>query len=325
LADPPAPGSPGWRAVITGTGCCLPAGVLTNADVACRVDVDDAWIVERTGIRERRAVTPGASAPAATLALAAARRALESAALEADALDLVLVATVTPDRLLPGVAPAVAAGLGARCGALDLSAACAGFVHGLALAQGQIQSGLARHVLLVGVEVLTPLLDLTDRETCVLFGDGAGAVVLSAFPASAGRGLQRVVLESEGAGGDLLYADAVERRIRMEGREVFRRAVTHLGAVITRTLEADGWSPEMVDHVVPHQANLRILDALSRKVGIPRSRVHANLERYGNTSAASIPIVLDELHRSGRLQPGERVLFAALGAGLVWGAATHVW
>jgi 3-oxoacyl-[acyl-carrier-protein] synthase-3 len=308
---------------MVGTGRCLPVRALTNAEVAAGLDVDESWIVERTGIRERRLVAPGEGA--ATLAVGAAERALENAGLSPSALDLVLVATVTPDRPLPAVAPAVAVALGARCGAMDVSAACAGFVHGLALAQGQLESGLARHVLLVGVEVLTPLLDFSDRETCILFGDGAGAVVLSAVDASLGRGLSRVALESDGAAADLLFVDPAERRIRMEGREVFRRAVTSLGDVIVRTLEAEGWPPETVDHVVPHQANLRILDALSRRVGIPRARVHANVDRYGNTSAASVPIMLDELHRAGHLAPGERVLIPALGAGLVWGAATHVW
>jgi 3-oxoacyl-[acyl-carrier-protein] synthase-3 len=309
--------------VIVGTGHSVPARILGNEAVVAGLDVEAAWIVDRTGIRERRIVGPGEGAT--TLAIEASQRALENAGLAAAAIDLVLVATVTPDRPLPAVAPAVAAALGARCGAMDLSAACAGFVHGLALAQGQIESGLCRHVLLVGVEVLTPLVDFGDRETCILFGDGAGAVVLSAAPATLGRGLSRVALESDGSATELLFVDPATRRIRMEGREVFRRAVTSLGDVITRTLAAEDWAPETVAHVVPHQANLRILDALSRRVGIPRERVHANLDRYGNTSAASIPIVLDELHRAGRLVPGERVLFAALGAGLVWGAATHVW
>ena len=313
----------GWRALITGTGHHVPASVLTNDELERRVATSDAWIVERTGIRERRVVA--SDEKSSDLALIAARRALEAAALSPEFLDLILVATVTPDQPMPAVGPTLQAALGARCGALDFGAACAGFVYGLSLARGQIESGQCRHVLLVGVEVLSRRLDFSDRETCILFGDGAGAVVLSAVPSASGRGLLHTRLGADGRAADVLRIDADEGVIRMEGREVFRHAVSRLSEVIDASLAETGWAPTDVDLVVPHQANLRILEAVSRRVNIPCERIYMNLDAYGNTGAASIPIALDEAVRAGRLKPGDKVLFAALGAGLVWGAATHVW
>jgi 3-oxoacyl-[acyl-carrier-protein] synthase-3 len=313
----------GFRAILSGTGHRVPDAVLTNAELERRVATTDAWIVERTGIKERRLAAPGEKA--SDLALVAAQRALDAAGLAPEYLDMILVATVTPDRPMPAVGPTLQAALGARCPAFDFSAACAGFVYGLSLARAQIESGQAQHVLLVGVEVLSRRIDFTDRETCVLFGDGAGAVVLSAVPAETGRGLLHTRLGADGRFADLLRIDADEGVIRMEGREIFRHAVNRLTEVIEAALAETGWSAADVNLVVPHQANLRILEAVAKRIDVPRERIYANLERYGNTSAASIPIALDEARREGRLADGDKVLFAALGAGLVWGAATLVW
>ncbi len=333
---PPAP-TRTRRALIAGTGCCVPEAVRDNASVAGCVDTSDQWIVERTGIHERRVAPP--EVRTSDLAIGAARAALEAAGLTAADLDLILVATVTPDRLLPAVGPLVQHALGARCPAYDLAAACAGFVYGLESARAHIESGLSRHVLLIGVDLLTRWVDWTDRDTCVLFGDGAGAVVLSAVDAAEGRGLHRTLLGADGSEAELLRIEAggtslpassetlADRAhfIRMEGRALFRQAVTHLVEVIGQVLAASEWAPADLDLVVPHQANQRILDAVAERVGVSRERIFANLHAYGNTSAASIPIALDEAVKAGRLRPGDKVLFAAFGAGLVWGAATHVW
>ncbi|MCS6797450.1 MAG: ketoacyl-ACP synthase III [Myxococcota bacterium] len=319
---------------IAGTGRYLPARVLTNHDLERMVDTSDAWIVERTGIRERRIAADGEHT--SDMAAAAAREALASAGLSARDLDLILVATVTPDMPLPATAMFVQQKIGARndCPGFDLSAACAGFIYGLAVADQFVRGGAARHVLVVGVELLSRVLDWTDRSTCVLFGDGAGAVVVS--PALGdGRGILSTTLYADGslapalcipAGGSVEPATAATvaaRRhfVRMEGSQIFKFAVRALAQATRTAIERAGVTPEEIEHVVPHQANLRILAAVAERCGIPWERFHLNIDRYGNTSSASVPIALDEAMREGRIRPGALVAMCALGGGIAWGGA----
>lgn len=323
-------------ATIVGTGKYVPERVLTNADLERMVDTSDAWIVERTGIRERRIAAPEQAS--SDLALIAARRALEMAGLGPQDVDHLIVATITPDRPLPSCACDLQAKLGAdRAAAYDLSAACSGFVFGLGVARSLIGASLADTILLVGVEELSRIADYEDRNTCVLFGDGAGAAVLR--PCAPGEGVLAVSIHSDGAHGDILEvpaggsrvpasAETVARRdhfVKMQGRELFKLAVRGMEESLRAALEHAGLAPGDLELVVPHQANLRIIDATRQRLGLSEEKVIVNIDRYGNTSAASIPISLDELVRAGRLKPGDAVGMMAFGGGVTWGAAVARW
>ena len=327
------------RSRIAGTGHYVPARVLSNRDLERMVDTSDAWIVERTGIRERRVAAEGEAS--SDMAAAAARQAIEAAGIQATELDLIIVATVTPDRPLPATAVFVQQKIGARndCPAFDIAAACAGFIYGLSIADRFVAAGAARHVLVIGVELLTRVLNWKDRATCVLFGDGAGAAVVSALGDSgrgdSGRGILSTHLYADGsqanalhipAGGSACPASRVSveeglHYVHMAGQDVFKYAVRALSSASMTALEANGFTREDVQWVVPHQANMRILDAVSKRVGIGLDRFVLNLAKYGNTSSASIPIALDEARRAGTIRDGDHVLMCALGGGLAWGSA----
>jgi 3-oxoacyl-[acyl-carrier-protein] synthase-3 len=329
---PTSPSSP--RSRITGTGHYVPARVLTNHDLERMVDTSDAWIMERTGIRERHVAAEGEAS--SDMAAAAARRAIEAAGISATEIDLIIVATVTPDKQLPATAVFVQQKIGARndCPAFDIAAACAGFIYGLSIADKFVAAGAARHVLVIGVELLTRVLNWKDRTTCVLFGDGAGAAVVSPSGDS-GRGILSTHIYADGsqanalhipAGGSAMPAsqltiDEGMHYVHMAGQDVFKYAVRALSSASMTALEANGFSREDVQWVVPHQANMRILDAVSKRVGIGLDRFVLNLEKYGNTSSASIPIALDEARRAGAVRDGDHVLMCALGGGLAWGSA----
>jgi 3-oxoacyl-[acyl-carrier-protein] synthase-3 len=318
---------------IVGTGHYVPTRVLTNHDLEKMVDTSDAWIVERTGIRERHIAAEGEAS--SDMAAEAAKRALVQAELSASDLDLIIVATVTPDMQLPSTAVFVQQKIGARndCPAFDMAAACAGFIYGLSVADRFIASGAAKHVLVVGVELLSRVIDWRDRTTCVLFGDGAGAAVLSAADGPAGLlsthiyadGSQAASLSIPGGGSRTPAShaslEAGLHHVHMNGQEVFKYAVRALSSASLAALSANGYSAADVRWVVPHQANLRILDSVSKRVGIGLQRFVLNLERFGNTSSASIPIALDEALRDGRIRTGDDVLMCALGGGFAWGSA----
>ena len=323
-------------ATIVGTGMYVPERCLTNADLEHMVETSNEWIEERTGIRVRRIAAPEQAS--SDLGLIAAWRALEMAGLGPEDVDQIVVATTTPDHLLPSCACTLQARLGARnAAAYDLLAACSGFIYGLGTARGLIGTGLADTVLLVGVEALSRIVDYTDRNTCVLFGDGAGAAVLR--PCAADEGILSVTVRSDGSHGGLLEvpaggsrlpasAETVARRdhfVKMRGREVFKVAVRMMEESLRRALEDAGLSPADLDLVIPHQANRRIIDATRERLGLRSDKVVLNLDRYGNTSSASIPISLDEAVRAGRLGPGDHVGFVAFGGGLTWGASVARW
>ncbi|MFD0205684.1 MULTISPECIES: beta-ketoacyl-ACP synthase III [Saccharothrix] len=303
--------------VILGVGASLPPRVVTNDDLATRLDTSDEWIRSRTGIGARRWAEPGTST--SDLAVDAGARALRSAGLST--VDAVIVATTTPDRSCPAIAPAVAARLGlVDVPAHDVAAVCTGFLYGLANAVGLIASGAARTVLLVAAETFSTLLDPDDRGTAVIFGDGAGAVVVGE-----GEGIGPCVLGSDGRGADLIQVPAGERYFRMSGKEVFREAVERMADVALEALARTGLGPDDVDHLAPHQANRRICDAVARRLGLDESKVLSDLDAVGNTAAASIPVLLADAAAHGRLKAGDRVLTVAFGGGLTWGAATLVW
>jgi 3-oxoacyl-[acyl-carrier-protein] synthase-3 len=306
---------------IAATGSYVPGRVLTNHDLAARIDTTDTWIVERTGIRERRIADEHEQA--SDMATRAAERALAAAGYSPRDLRLIIVGTISADQRLPSCAVHVQRKLGASCAAFDVAAACAGFLYGLDLACRWIATSEGP-VLVVGVELLSRLLDWSDRETCVLFGDGAGAVVVDRSPGE-GRGVLETVLGADGSAAHLLHIPPGEGVVRMRGREVFHRAVTELSEACGTVLERAGLGPEQVDHVVMHQANRRILEALSRRIGVPWERFHLTIDRWGNTSSASIPLGLDDAVRSGVIEPGQVVLMAALGAGVAWGASVLRW
>ncbi len=322
-------------AAITGWGMAVPDRVLTNADLERMVDTSDEWIVSRTGIKERRIVGPDDSTT--TLSVAASRQALARANLTADDIDLIVVATCTPDQFLVSQACLVQAELGGTAGAFDLGAACSGFVYALATASQFVQTGLHDRVLVIGVDTLTRFVDFTDRSTCILFGDGAGAVVLE--PSDEPRGLLSTVLGADGAGYKHLYipgwgafvpesADLFpEYRpyLQMDGREVFRFAVRVMGDSAAEAVEKAGLTFSDVDWLIPHQANVRIIDAAARRLALPREKVWVNVDRYGNTSAASIPIALWEAETTGKMKEGDNVVLVAFGGGLAWAAGVVRW
>ncbi len=317
------------RSVIEGVGSYLPQRVLTNAELALMVDTSDDWISERTGIRERHIAADGELT--SDLAVAAGKAALADAAIEASEVDLVIVATATPDQTFPATAATVQALLGMTTGAsFDLQAVCSGFVYGLATADAFIRSGQADTILVIGAETFSRILDWKDRGTCVLFGDGAGAAVLRVAvgpPDVASRGIITNVLHSDGRFRDKLYVDGgpsstgTVGHLRMEGREVFKHAVTNIAAVMEEALAKAGVTPDDIDWFVPHQANLRILDGTARRFGIQDHRVVVTVEKHGNTSAASIPLALDTAVKDGRIKKGDLVLMEAMGGGFTWGAS----
>jgi len=319
----------GVRIGITGLGTCVPARVLTNDDLAALVDTTDEWIVERTGIRERRIAS--AEEALSDLALPAAREALSDAGVAGADIDLLIVATVTPDMMFPTTSAILADQLGAAAaGAYDLLAGCTGFMYGIAQAYGMLAGGLAKRALVVGGDVLSKILDWSDRSTIVLFGDGAGAVVIE--PVAHG-GFLGFELGADGAGGRHLWLPGSGSRhfeepdsfVRMNGREVFKFATRVMVSSATAVLEQCGKGVDEVDVYVPHQANKRIIDHAAAKLGIPSEKIVVNVDRYGNTSSGSIPLALADARADGRLRDGELVLMTGMGAGLTWGSALVEW
>jgi 3-oxoacyl-[acyl-carrier-protein] synthase-3 len=314
---------------ITGLGAHVPERVLTNAELAQLVDTSDEWIVTRTGIRERRIAAE--TEALSDLALPAVRKALDQAGSDGKDIDLLIVATVTPDMMFPSTAAILADRLGAAdAAAYDLSAGCTGFMYALAQAYGMLAGGLARRALVVGGDVLSRILDWSDRSTLILFGDGAGAVVLEPFEEA---GFLAFELGADGAGGENLWLpgsgsrlfEDPDRLVKMNGREVFKFATRVLVSSGEAVLERGGVAIEDVDVYIPHQANVRIIDHATKKLGIPSERVVVNVDRYGNTSSGSIPLALAEAQVDGRLQAGKLVLMTGMGAGLTWGSALMRW
>ena len=320
------------RSVLLGTGSALPARRVSNAELAEQVDTSDEWIVERTGIRFRHIAAPDETT--GTLAYDAAKAALAAAGLAAQDIDLIVLATATPDQTFPSTATKVQALLGIDdCVAFDVAAVCSGFLYAVQVADSMIRAGAHRHALVIGSETFTRILDWEDRTTCVLFGDGAGAIVLEAQesaddPASPdARGILAAKLHADGRHNELLYVDGgpsttgTVGKLRMKGREVFRHAVTNLSAVMTEALKGIDLTPADVDWVVPHQANARILDATARKLSLPAERVIVTVDQHANTSAASVPLALDTAVRDGRIKRGDLLVLEAMGGGFTWGAA----
>jgi 3-oxoacyl-[acyl-carrier-protein] synthase-3 len=316
------------RSVIAGCGSALPRHVMTNAEMSALVDTSDEWIVERTGIKARHIAGEGETTR--TLGAEAARRALAHAGLSADAVDLIIVATATPDQTFPATAALIQADLGiTRGAAFDVQAVCSGFVYGMSIADAMLKVGQAQCALVIGSETFSRILDWTDRTTCVLFGDGAGAMVLKAerlpdTPESPGILVTRI--RSDGRYHDKLYVDGgpsttkTVGHLRMEGREVFKHAVVNIASVMDEAMKQAGIRPEQVDWFVPHQANRRILEGTARKLGIREDRIVITLDQHGNTSAASIPLAFDLAVKDGRITRGDLILFEAMGGGFTWGA-----
>ncbi|WP_375287808.1 beta-ketoacyl-ACP synthase III [Sphingomonas sp.] len=316
------------RAVVTGTGSALPARRVSNADLALQVDTSDEWIVERTGIRFRHIAGPDETT--GTLARDAASQAIAAAGLSAQDIDLIVLATATPDQTFPSTATKVQAMLGIDdCVAFDVAAVCSGFLYAVQVADSMIRAGAHTRALVIGAETFSRILDWEDRTTCVLFGDGAGALVLEAQEGdqATGRGILATRLHADGRHNELLYVDGgpsttgTVGKLRMKGREVFRHAVVNLAAVMGESLVAAGLTADQVDWVVPHQANARILDATARKLGLPAEKVVMTVDRHANTSAASVPLALDTAVRDGRIRPGQIVVLEAMGGGFTWGAS----
>ena len=317
------------RAVIAGTGSALPARCVTNAELAETVDTSDEWIVERTGIRSRYIAGEGETT--ASLATDAARAALAAAGIAAREVDLIVLATATPDQTFPASATKVQAALGIDdCVAFDVAAVCSGFLYALSVTESMIRSGAAQTALVIGAETFSRILDWDDRTTCVLFGDGAGAIVLRAEQVAddvAAPGILAVRLHADGRHNGLLYVDGgpsttgTVGKLRMKGQEVFRHAVTNLAAVLREVSAVAGVATGEIDWVVPHQANRRILDATARKLGLAPERVIVTVDRHANTSAASVPLAFDVAVRDGRIKRGDLIVFEAMGGGFTWGAA----
>ncbi|HYN00602.1 MAG TPA: beta-ketoacyl-ACP synthase III [Aestuariivirgaceae bacterium] len=321
------------RSVILGCGSYLPQKTLTNAELAQQVDTTDEWIVQRTGIRERRIAA--ADELTSDLAVLAAKAALETAGLSPQDIDLIVVATSTPDNTFPASAVSVQSALGIHHGAaFDLQAVCSGFVFGLATVDGLLQAGSFKRALLIGAETFSRIIDWQDRTTCVLFGDGAGAIVLEAQELTGSRedrGVLTTHLRSDGRHKNKLYVDGgpsstgTVGHLRMEGKEVFKHAVAMITDVVTDAFTATGYTADDIDWFVPHQANKRIIDGSAHKLGIAPEKVVTTVDRHGNTSAASIPLALDVARKDGRLKPGDLVLLEAMGGGFTWGAALVRW
>ncbi|HEU5441397.1 MAG TPA: beta-ketoacyl-ACP synthase III [Ktedonobacterales bacterium] len=320
---------------ITGWGMRVPERVLTNADLERMVETSDEWITSRTGIKERHIAGPGETA--STLAIPAAQAALERAGISGADLDLIIVATVCADYPFPSTANLVQHAVGAQCAAFDIQAACSGFLYGLSTAHQFVANGAAKHALVIGVEVLSRVMDYTDRSTCVLFGDGAGAVVLSASDEPGG--VLGFTMGSDGAKPELLWiptggsAEPIteqvlrERRnfVQMQGNDVFKFATRIMGTAMEEALAHAGMTAAEMDLFIPHQANLRIIESASKRLGLPSEKVFVNIEKYGNTSAAAIPIALCEAIEQGRVYPGAHLGMVAFGAGLTWAAAVVRW
>jgi 3-oxoacyl-[acyl-carrier-protein] synthase III len=312
----------GLTAGIFGVGAALPERVVTNADLVERLDTSDEWIVRRTGIRERRIIAD--DQPLSDLATRACEIALEDAGRTAAEVDQIIVSTITPDRVTPGIAPYVALALGAEtASAIDVNAACAGFVYALDQAAAQIESGRARVVLVCGAEALSRITDHDDRGTAMLFGDGAGAVVVAGGELE--LGCAGFVLGSDASQADMLYAERVDPMLRMEGREVYRHAIRRMVAATNEAIERAGLTIDDIDLFVAHQANVRILQSAANELGLPPEKLMINIDRVANTSSASIPLALAEAERDGRLGPGAIVALSAFGAGFVWGSGVISW
>nr|WP_137677943.1 beta-ketoacyl-ACP synthase III [Parerythrobacter lutipelagi] len=315
------------RSQIRGSGSALPQQVVTNADLADRVETSDEWIVERTGIRQRYIAGEGETT--STLATEAARNALAAADIDPASIDLIILATATPDHTFPATATQVQKALGCRGGiAFDVHAVCSGFLYALGTADSMLRTGMAKRAVVIGAETFSRILDWEDRTTCVLFGDGAGAIVLEAEDVTeGGPGILATKLHADGEHKELLYVDGgpsttgTVGKLRMKGREVFRHAVVNLAEVLGETLDAVGLQATDIDWVVPHQANARILDATARKLGLPAEKVIVTVDRHANTSAASVPLAFDVAVRDGRIKPGDLVMFEAMGGGFTWGAS----
>ncbi|MBL6939636.1 MAG: ketoacyl-ACP synthase III [Alphaproteobacteria bacterium] len=321
------------RSVIAGVGAYLPDNVVTNAELAKKVDTSDEWIRERTGIRQRHIAKEGERT--SDLAVEASRRALLASGIDAGELDLIVCATTTPDQTFPATATAIQARLGMiRGAAFDVQAVCSGFIYGMAVADNFIKTGMAKTVLLVGAETMSRLLDWNDRTTCVLFGDGAGAVVLQAAEGDGtnhDRGVLNTKIYSDGRLSHLLYVDGgpsttgTTGHLRMEGKEVFRHAVTNISASIVASANEAGIPVSEIDWFVPHQANQRILDGTARKLGIDSAKVVSTVAQHGNTSAASVPLALATAVADGRIKKGQLILLEAMGGGFTWGASLIRW
>ncbi|MBV7255698.1 ketoacyl-ACP synthase III [Pacificimonas sp. WHA3] len=317
------------RARLIGTGSYLPANVVTNSDLAARgIDTSDEWIIERTGIRQRHIAAEGEMT--SDLGVVAAREALNAAGVKAGDIDLIVVATATPDHTFPATATSIQQKLGiGDCVAFDVQAVCSGFLYGLGVADAMIRASGHRNALLIGAETFSRLLDWEDRGTCVLFGDGAGAVVLRAETGT--KGVLSSKLHADGAHRDLLYVDGgpsstgTVGKLRMSGREVFRHAVKNLASVVQEALDLAGLKENEIDWIVPHQANLRILEATAKKLGLSMDDVIVTVDRHANTSAASVPLALDTGVRDGRVKDGDLLLLEAMGGGFTWGAAAVRW
>jgi len=313
------------RSVIVGTGSALPANRVTNAQLAERVDTTHEWIVSRTGIEARHIAADGETT--ASLATEAARKALAAAGVPADKIGLIVLATATPDQTFPASATRVQTALGINdCIAFDVAAVCTGFLYALSVADNMLKGGMSDYALVIGSETFSRILDWDDRTTCVLFGDGAGALLLEAQETE-DRGILATRLHADGRHNDLLYVDGgvsttgTVGKLRMKGKEVFRHAVTNLADVLTEVLVASGHSAGEVDWVVPHQANKRILDATAKKLGLDPARVVVTVDQHANTSAASVPLALDVAVRDGRIRKGDLIVLEAMGGGFTWGAA----
>ncbi|MGQ9706600.1 MAG: beta-ketoacyl-ACP synthase III [bacterium] len=325
------------RAYIKGIGYHVPDNVITNFDLERMVDTSNEWIIERTGIIERRFASENEAS--SDLATVASKKAMEMAGVSPEDIELILLATVTPDMFFPSTACIVQANIGAKnAGAFDFLAGCTGFVYGLEIAQQFIENGKMKNILVIGVETLSRIMDMSDRNTCVLFGDGAGAAVVSAHE-SDDKGILSSYIKSDGSLGDLLKMPAGGSRIpasiesvkarlhyiKMEGNEVFKNAVRGMNDAATKALEMTGMKGEMISLLIPHQANIRIIQAVQKRVGIPDERVYVNLDRFGNTSSGSIPIALGEAYERGLVKEGDYILLVAFGAGFTWGSVLLKW
>lgn len=315
------------RSVLLGTGSALPRRAVSNAELAERVDTNDEWIVERTGISNRYVAEPDETT--STLATEAAQKAIEAAGIEASSIDLIVLATATPDQTFPATATIVQNNLGCRGGiAFDVAAVCSGFLYAMGVVDSMLRSGMAKRALVIGSETFSRILDWEDRTTCVLFGDGAGAVVLEAQEQEGDkpRGVLATRLHADGAHNELLYVDGgpsttgTVGKLRMRGREVFRHAVVNLADVLKEVIEEAGLSISDIDWLVPHQANARILDATAKKLSLPPEKVVMTVGQHANTSAASVPLALDQAVRDGRIVQGDLVMLEAMGGGFTWGA-----